>query len=125
MNLCAHYRDGDTKLREPRANEQFVKLPKICVCDSCGVPMGAIHRDGRVRFNPALTIRQQDRVREFLTGEPAPKREHLEPLLLDVRELGRRGGLLSAAARMTKMTPERRSEVAREAARKRWAKKEP
>jgi hypothetical protein len=37
--------------------------------------------------------------------------------------LGRRGGLKSAAARMKKMTPEQRSEVARKAALARWSKR--
>ena len=36
--------------------------------------------------------------------------------------LGRKGGLASARARMEKMSPERRSEIARKAARARWDK---
>jgi hypothetical protein len=38
-------------------------------------------------------------------------------------KLGRRGGLKSGAARMKKMTPQQRSEVARKAAQVRWKKK--
>jgi len=36
--------------------------------------------------------------------------------------LGRRGGKASAIARMKKMTPEQRSEIARNAAQVRWKK---
>jgi hypothetical protein len=36
--------------------------------------------------------------------------------------LGRLGGLKGGKARMTKMTPEQRSEIARKAAAKRWGK---
>jgi hypothetical protein len=36
--------------------------------------------------------------------------------------LGRKGGLKGGAARATKMTPERRAEIARKAAKARWAK---
>ena len=35
-------------------------------------------------------------------------------------ELGRRGGLKGGKARMEKMTPERRKEIARAAGKKRW-----
>ena len=37
--------------------------------------------------------------------------------------LGRRGGLKSGKARMTKMTPAQRSEVARKAVMARWSRK--
>jgi len=36
--------------------------------------------------------------------------------------LGRRGGLKGGAARAAKLTPEQRSEIAKKAAAKRWAK---
>jgi hypothetical protein len=39
------------------------------------------------------------------------------------RAQGKRGGLKSANARMKKLTPEQRSEVARKAAIARWGKK--
>jgi hypothetical protein len=39
------------------------------------------------------------------------------------REQGRRGGKQSGKARMEKLTPEQRSEVARNAAKARWAAK--
>lgn len=37
--------------------------------------------------------------------------------------LGRLGGLKGGKARLTKLTPERRKEIAQKAARKRWEKK--
>jgi hypothetical protein len=37
-------------------------------------------------------------------------------------ESGRRGGLLGGKARAERLTPERRSEIARKAATKRWSK---
>jgi len=39
-------------------------------------------------------------------------------------ELGRRGGLKGGKARAEKLSPKRRSEIAREAARRRWSKPE-
>ncbi len=39
------------------------------------------------------------------------------------QELGRRGGLKGGKARAEKLSPERRKEIAREAAKARWAKK--
>jgi hypothetical protein len=39
------------------------------------------------------------------------------------RKLGRRGGLKGGKARRDKLTPKQRSEIARKAARARWAKK--
>ncbi len=41
------------------------------------------------------------------------------------RDQGRRGGKKSGKARMEKLTPEQRSEVASKAAKARWAKKAP
>ena len=41
------------------------------------------------------------------------------------RKQGRKGGRLSAKARLEKLTPEQRKEVARKAAAARWAKKRP
>ncbi len=40
-------------------------------------------------------------------------------------ELGRRGGLIGGKARAAKLTPERRSEIARNAAAKRWGLNRP
>jgi hypothetical protein len=41
------------------------------------------------------------------------------------RKQGKKGGKLSAKARMTKLTPAQRSEVAKKAAAARWGKKKP
>lgn len=51
-------------------------------------------------------------------GEPEPA-DTRDPLAV---ELGRRGGLKGGKARAAKLTPERRSEIARRAARARWSK---
>ena len=40
-------------------------------------------------------------------------------------KIGRKGGKASGRARMTKLTPEQRAEVARKAAAARWGKKKP
>ena len=52
-----------------------------------------------------------------------------EPLVEDKRDpaavaLGRKGGLKGGKARAAKLTPEQRSEIARNAAAKRWSKKD-
>ncbi len=47
---------------------------------------------------------------------PAPKNPHAV-------ELGRAGGLKGGKARAEKLTPERRAEIARKAAKKRWSEK--
>ena len=48
---------------------------------------------------------------------PLPARFEKDPAAV---ALGRRGGLKGGKARAAKLTPERRSEIAREAAAKRW-----
>jgi hypothetical protein len=48
-----------------------------------------------------------------------PRRPKKDPTAVT---LGRKGGMKSGKARMTKLTPEQRSAVARTAARARWAK---
>jgi len=45
--------------------------------------------------------------------------KHKDPAAVS---LGRRGGLKSGPARMKKLTPEQRSEIARKAVQARWAK---
>jgi len=40
-------------------------------------------------------------------------------------EIGRKGGKVSATARMKKLTPEQRKEIARKAAQARWRKAKP
>jgi len=48
----------------------------------------------------------------------------LDPRVLKaLQELGRQGGLIGGKARARKLDPEQRREIARKAARARWAKK--
>jgi len=42
--------------------------------------------------------------------------------IFDAKALGRKGGLKGGKARAEKLTPERRSEIARKAAQARWSK---
>lgn len=51
--------------------------------------------------------------------EPTPEEQGKDPAAVS---LGRRGGLKGGKARSAAMTPERRTEIARNAARKRWGK---
>jgi hypothetical protein len=53
-----------------------------------------------------------------LAPSMAAKRKH--PLLV---KLGRQGGKKSAKARMEKLTPDQRTEIARRAAQARWSRK--
>jgi hypothetical protein len=55
-----------------------------------------------------------------MTDEPDREAEEAREL---ARKLGRRGGLKGGKARAEKLTPEQRSEIARKAAKARWAKK--
>jgi hypothetical protein len=54
---------------------------------------------------------------EIATGETQDKKEKDDP----VTEFARRGGLKGGKARAEKLSPERRSEIARRAAKLRWA----
>jgi hypothetical protein len=55
-----------------------------------------------------------------MTEEPDREDEEMREL---ARRLGRRGGLKGGKARAGKLSPEQRSEIARKAAKARWAKK--
>jgi hypothetical protein len=60
---------------------------------------------------------------EQATGEPTPKNLAEESTKNPAAvSLGRLGGLKSAKARMEKLTPEQRKEIAQKAARARWGK---
>ena len=64
------------------------------------------------------------RMLDIATGEvedraPTPEEEGKDPAAVS---LGRRGGLKGGKARAEFMTPERRAEIARAAAQKRWQK---
>jgi hypothetical protein len=52
--------------------------------------------------------------------EPTPEEQGRDPAAV---ALGRKGGLKGGAARAASMSPERRAEIAREAAQKRWRDK--
>lgn len=61
---------------------------------------------------------------EQSTGQPIPKNVAEESIKNPAAvALGRQGGLKSAKARMEKISPERRKEIAKNAAQSRWAKK--
>lgn len=53
------------------------------------------------------------------TGQSDPPEDTRDPAAV---ELGRRGGLKGGPARAKKLSPERRSEIARRAAEQRWGK---
>jgi hypothetical protein len=64
---------------------------------------------------PADAVARAIMVAKIATGEVEDEREELTSA---AAQLGRKGGQARAAA----MTPERRKEIARKAAKKRWAK---
>lgn len=55
-------------------------------------------------------------------AEPEPTRPLKDPASV---ELGRRGGLIGGPKRAAKLSPERRSEIARKAAHARWGSDRP
>ena len=58
---------------------------------------------------------------DIATGEAQPELQpQKDPAAV---ELGRRGGLIGGKARAERLTPQRRSEIARKAAEARWAKR--
>ncbi len=70
---------------------------------------------------PADVIGNAVHVMRIATGEA---KDHLsQPKNPAAVELGRRGGLKGGKARASKMSAERRKEIARSAARKRWGDK--
>lgn len=67
----------------------------------------------------------RDRDAEPVAETPAPVEAEPIPDAISqaAKALGRRGGLKGGKARASSMTPERRSEIAKKAAAKRWGKK--
>lgn len=60
---------------------------------------------------------------DLITGEQAPEPERVkDPAAV---ELGRKGGLIGGKKRAAKLSPERRSEIARKAASARWSRVPP
>lgn len=67
-------------------------------------------------------------VTAFRVVQEATEEKPPEPMVFEGKNpyavaLGRLGGLKGGKARMEKLTPEQRKEIAQKAARKRWAKK--
>lgn len=63
------------------------------------------------------------RVVQEATGQIEPELEKpTETKTFDAKALGRLGGLKGGKARAEKLTPERRSEIAKKAAKARWGK---
>jgi hypothetical protein len=56
------------------------------------------------------------------TGQTERLEDQRDPMAV---ELGRRGGLKGGKARASKLSPERRIEIARKAAEARWGRREP
>lgn len=54
--------------------------------------------------------------------QPEPKKPVSKAVSRVMAQMGSRGGKIGGKARLTKMTPERRSQVASDAAKARWAK---
>lgn len=72
---------------------------------------------------PRDPMQRAKMVIDLATGETDAEPERVkDPLAV---ELGRRGGLIGGKARAAKLTPGRRSEIARQAAAKRWANRKP
>lgn len=61
------------------------------------------------------------RVVQEATGQIEPKAETKPAKNFDAKALGRLGGLKGGKARASKLTPEQRSEIAKKAAKTRWA----
>jgi hypothetical protein len=66
-------------------------------------------------------VNEATREQEPEHPQPAPEREKNQAAV----ELGRLGGLKGGRARAKKLTPERRSEIAKRAAESRWEKQRP
>lgn len=62
------------------------------------------------------------RIVQHTTGGGMSRRKRKNPAAVS---LGRLGGLKGGKARAAALSPRRRSEIAREAARRRWSKKQP
>ena len=75
------------------------------------------------KSNPRKDLNQSAfAIMQQATGEVPP--EPIDEKKKAAQESGRRGGLKGGAARASKLTPEQRSEIARNAAKKRWSTKQ-
>lgn len=72
---------------------------------------------------PVDTNRRANRIARLLTGEETSEEEtKRSPISEYLAEIGRKGGKIGGAARASKLSPKRRSEIARKASRSRWNK---
>lgn len=83
-----------------------------------GRTLGSMHDRSRNPKRPRDLNQLAKSIVDEATGQAEPAEDTRDPLAV---ELGRRGGLKGGKARAAKLTPERRSEIARKAAAKRWA----
>lgn len=61
---------------------------------------------------------------DIATGDNEDTAKEIDPIKAAAAALGRKGGLKGGTARANSLTPERRAEIAKKAAAKRWAKKD-
>jgi hypothetical protein len=59
---------------------------------------------------------------DIATGDNEDTTKDIDPIKAAAAALGRKGGLKGGTARANSLTPERRAEIAKAAAAKRWAK---
>jgi hypothetical protein len=71
------------------------------------------------RKRPADPNRLAAEIVAEATQRPEPEKPEKDPLAV---ELGRRGGLKGGKARATKLSPAKRKQIARKAAKARWSK---
>ena len=72
---------------------------------------------------PAKRPRDPNQLAKFIADVATGEREDKAPPGGAMEELGRLGGLKGGAARAAALSPERRKEIAKAAAARRWAKK--
>jgi hypothetical protein len=72
---------------------------------------------------PALPKDPSQRAKAILDMATGAQAEPSKPVLTPAQEFARSGGLKGGKARAASMTPERRAEIAKRAAAKRWSKK--
>jgi hypothetical protein len=69
---------------------------------------------------PADTNKRAKSIVDLVTGDDD---KHTDPIKAAAAALGRKGGLKGGRARAESLSPEKRSEIAKKAAAKRWDKK--
>ena len=72
---------------------------------------------------PADPNKKAKAILDLVTGEGDSQNE-IDPLKAAAAALGRKGGLKGGKARAKALTPEKRSEIAKKAAEKRWKNKQ-